>query len=72
MHFSCVMFHIILYHLVSFFMPVYSKDVDTGDNYIYCGYHGFLGPDPLFNKPDARAGPLPDPPHEAAQGVTLY
>ena len=39
MTFSCVMFHIILYHLVSsciiFFMHLYSKGVDTGDNYIY-------------------------------------
>ena len=36
---SCVVFHIILYHLVSFciilFMPVYLIDVDTRDNYIY-------------------------------------
>ena len=30
-----------------------------------CGYHGFLGPDPLFNRPGARASPLPAPSHEA-------
>ena len=36
LHISCVMFHIFLYHLASFFfMPVYSKDVDTRDNCIY-------------------------------------
>ena len=38
----------------------------------HCGYHGFLGPDPLFNRPGARVGPLPAPPLEAAQGGPLY
>ena len=34
----------------------------------HCGYHGFLGPDPLFNRPGARVGSLPGQSHEAAQG----
>ena len=37
-----------------------------------CRYHGFLDPDPLFNKFDTRADPLPVPPHEATQGGPLY
>ena len=38
----------------------------------HCEYRGFLGPDPLVNRPDARAGPLPGGPHEAAQGGPIY
>ena len=38
----------------------------------HCGYHDFLGPDPLFNRLGARTDPLPAPPHEAAQGGPLY
>ena len=34
--------------------------------YHVCGYHGFLGPDPLLNRLDTCAGPLPGSPHEAA------
>ena len=35
-------------------------------------YHGLLGLDPLLNRPDACAGPLLSPPHEAAQSSPLY
>ena len=38
----------------------------------HCGYHGFLGPDPLLNRPSTHAGPLPGPPHEVAQGGPLH
>ena len=38
----------------------------------HCEYYGFLGPDPLLNRPGARAGPLPAPLHEAAQSGPLY
>ena len=38
----------------------------------HCGYHGFLGPDPLLNRLDARTSPLPGPSHEEAQGGPLY
>ena len=30
--------------------------------------HCSIGLDPLFNRPGAHSSPLPDPPHEAAQG----
>ena len=38
----------------------------------HCGYHGFLSPNPLLNRPNARTGPLLGPPHEAAQGGLLH
>ena len=37
-----------------------------------CEYYSLLGLHPLLNTPGARAGPLPGPPHEAAQGNPLY
>ena len=35
----------------------------------HCGYHDFLGPDPLFNRPGARASLLPGLAHEAAHDI---
>ena len=32
----------------------------------HCGYYGFLGPNPLLNRPSARTDPLFGPPNEAA------
>ena len=37
--------------------------------YHVCGYHGFLGLDPLLNRLDTCADPLPGPPHEAAHYI---
>ena len=38
----------------------------------HCGYHGFLGPNPLLNRPNARIDPLLGSPNEAVQGGPLH
>ena len=48
------------------FFPIEEVSTFSREKAGHCGYHDFLGPNPLLNRLSARTGSLLGPPHEAA------
>ena len=46
--------------------------VEEASEFCACGYHGFLGSNPLLNRPSAHTVPLLGLPHKVAQGDPLH
>ena len=54
------------------FFPTEEVSTFSQEKEGHCGYHGFLGPNPLLNRPSTRTCPLLGPPHEVAQGGPVH